>query len=558
MTPINATHDTKASAVRMTREEKTVVFASSLGTTFEFYDFTLFGSLSTVLATKFFSSLDPSLAFIFTLVAFSVAYIVRPLGALIFGYVGDIVGRKYTFLITIMGMGFGTFLISLLPTYATWGLAAPILLMMLRVVQGISVGGEFGGAASYVAEYAPQGRLGFFTAWIQICASLGTVLSLFTIFGIRFLLGDSDFNEWGWRLPFALSLVLLGISMWIRLRLEESPIFQRMKAAGRTTKTPISDVYRNWKNVRIQLVLIFGPLAACQVVGVLALIYVLLFLLQTLKADGQTVSLLVGAGILAAIPVFPLMGWVSDRIGRKPVIIIACVLTALTTFPAMKALTHYANPEYERAAAISPLSVVADPDECSFQFNPTGAAKFLSSCDILRSAVTREGVSFKNVTDNESNVAELHIGQTVVKSFDGHSLSSAELADRSIDLTKQIKSALLAAGYPASADMAQFNKLVVWLIVFYITSLFATAQSSTAALLVELFPASIRYTAISVPYHLTAVIGGFLLPVGFAMSAVAGDIYFGLWYVVGWAAVGAVIYFFCLPETRNRPLQDWF
>lgn len=543
---------------KMTREHWKVILGGALGTIFEFYDFVLFGFLSPLIAAKFFAGLSPSLGFIFALLAFSVAYAVRPLGAFIFGRIGDIVGRKYTFLVTVTGMGLATFLVGLLPTYDSWGVAAPVCLMALRLLQGISLGGEFGGAASYVAEYAPRGRVGFFTSWVQSCASAGVVFSLVVITTIRTFLGNEAFAAWGWRLPFIFSAVLLVISLWIRARLNESPVYQRMKDAGKTSKTPLRDLYGSWKNVRTQLALLFGPVAGTNVLGVFALIYILVFLLQTLRAEPVTVNWVTSTAILAALPFFPIMGWVSDKIGRKPVVITACLLAGLTTIPAMKALTHYANPAYERALATAPITVTAAPSGCSFMFDPTGTATYLSACDILKNTLAREGVNYQNISDSGATSTFVKIGQTTVTSFDGRGLPPAELKAKVAAMAGQITKAVQAAGYPARADMSQFNGPMVWLIIFYVTVLFAAAQAPIAAMLVELFPASVRYTAVSVPYHVSTVIAGFFLPIGFAMSAAAADIYFGLWYSVFWCVLGALVYTIALPETRGKSIEDWY
>ncbi len=545
-------------AAGMTSEERKVVIGASLGTVFEFYDFILFGSLSTVIATKFFAPLSPSLGFIFALMAFSAAYLVRPLGAFIFGRLGDKVGRKYTFLVTVTAMGTATFLVGLIPPYVTWGVAAPVTLMVLRVVQGIALGGEFGGAASYVAEHAPPGRLGYYTSWIQTCAGAGLVLSLLVLFAIRSVLGDQVFNDWGWRVPFLLSALLLAISLWIRMRLNESPVYQRMKSAGKTSQAPVHDLYGSGRNVRRQIAVLFGPLAAGQMLGVFALVYLMVFLLQTLRVDPQTVNWIVCTAILAALPFFPLAGRLSDRVGRKPVVIVACVLAGLSIFPAIKLLTHFGNPAYERALATAPITVTANASDCSFIFNPTGTARFLSSCDILKSTLAREGVNYQVESSSTIDPARVRIAESTFNSFNGEALAPAELKARVDALSDQMRQAIKAAGYPAKADMSEFNSAMVWLTIFYITVLFAGAQSPLAAMLVELFPASVRYTAVSVPYHVSSILAGFLVPISFALSAAAGDIYFGLWYPVFWVLLGGFVCLVALPETRGQSIENWF
>ena len=542
----------------MTSEERKVVFGASLGTVFEWYDFLMFGSLSTVIAAKFFAGLSPTLAFIFALLAFSVAYAVRPLGAFFFGRIGDIVGRKYTFLVTVSGMGVATFLIGILPTYATWGVAAPILLMLLRIVQGLSLGGEFGGASTYVAEHAPKGRLGYFTGWVQSCSAGGFTLSLIVIVGTRTLLGEAEFADWGWRLPFLLSVVLLFISLWIRLRLSESPIFTAMKQQGLTAKAPIKEAFGNWKNVWLMIVVMFGCVAGVSAVGAMALIYPLLFMLQTLKVDPLTTNVLAMLAIGVTIPLFPFVGWLSDRIGRKPIIISACLLAAASYFPAVKALTHFANPAYEAALATAPISVAADASDCSFVFNPTGVSKFLSSCDIATSTLAREGVNYSKVDAPAKSTAQITIGKTIIAGFDGAGLSPAELKPKQDALTKDVRAAIRAAGYPAKADPTQTNLFMVWALMVYMAALMPLAYGASTAVMVEMFPARIRYTTLSVPYHIGNWVSGFLIPIVFAMVAYTGDIYFGLWYPIAWAVFGALVVALFIPETKDRVVQDWF
>ena len=548
----------EARTAGMTAEERKVVFGASLGTVFEWYDFLMFGSLSPVIAAKFFAGLSPTLAFIFALLAFSVAYAVRPLGALFFGRIGDIVGRKYTFLVTVSGMGVATFLIGLLPTYATWGLAAPILLMVLRVVQGLSLGGEFGGASTYVAEHAPKGRLGYFTGWVQSCSAAGFTLSLIVIVGTRTVLGEAAFMDWGWRLPFLFSVVLLVISVWIRMRLSESPIFTAMKQQGRTAKAPIKEAFGSWKNVRLMIIVMFGCVAGVSAVGAMGLIYPLLFLLQTLKVDSLTTNVLAMLAIGVTIPLFPLVGWLSDRIGRKPMIISACLLAAASYFPVVKALAHFANPAYEAALASAPISVAADPAECSFVFNPTGTSKFLSSCDIVTSTLAREGVNYAKVAGAAKSGAQIMIGKTTVAGFDGTGLASAELKAKQDAFTKDVRAAIRAAGYPAKADPAQTNLVMVWLLMVYMAALMPLAYGASTAVMVELFPARIRYTTLSVPYHIGNWVSGFLIPIVFAMVAFSGDIYFGLWYPITWAVFSAIVVALFVPETKDREIQGWY
>jgi MFS family permease len=555
--------DTTAALARnateyMTKEERKVVFASSLGTAFEWYDFLVFASLSPVIASKFFAPLSPEIAFIFALLTFSAAYAVRPLGALFFGRIGDIVGRKYTFLVTVSLMGGATFLVGVLPTYASWGMAAPVILIVLRLLQGLSLGGEFGGAATYIAEHAPEDRRGFFASWINCTAAVGFILSLAVILATRALVGETQFAEWGWRVPFLLSLFLLLLTVWIRMNLAESPVFLKMKKEGTLTKSPLKEAFGDWKNIRLALAGMFGVVAGSAVVASMGLIYPLLFLTQTLKVDPFTVNILVGAAIVASVPLYPFVGWLSDRIGRKPPIVFGCLLAALTFFPAVKMLTHYANPAYEAALRSAPISVSADPSLCRFMFNPTGTAKFLSSCDIARNSLARAGVNYDNVSAPTGTMAVVKIGERVVPSFEGAGLDPVQFKQKSDAFNAALLAAIKEAGYPAKADPDQIRLGMVWLIVFYMAALVPLAMAAVSTIMVELFPARIRYTAMSLPYHLgNGWIAGFLTPAVFALVAASGNIYFGLWYPVFWALVGAFVTLVFVPETKNRVFRNW-
>jgi MFS family permease len=400
-------------------EVRRVIFASSLGTVFEWYDFYLYGSLAAIISKQFFSGVNPTAAFIFALMAFAAGFAVRPFGAIVFGRIGDLVGRKYTFLVTIVIMGLSTFVVGVLPSYATIGIAAPIILVGLRLLQGLALGGEYGGAATYVAEHAPQGKRGQFTAWIQTTATLGLFLSLLVILGCRVALGNEAFEEWGWRIPFLVSLLLLGVSVWIRTKLNESPLFKAMKAEGKASKSPLKDSFGKWPNLKLVLIALFGLVVGQAVVWYTGQFYALFFLTQVLKVDAQAANLMIAAALLLATPFFIVMGALSDRIGRKPIILGGCLLAALTYFPIFRGITHFANPALEQARATAPVRVVADPGECSFQFNPVGTSKFTSSCDIAKAALVRAGVPYSNQAAPAGTVAQVDVGRTVIPAYLG-------------------------------------------------------------------------------------------------------------------------------------------
>jgi MFS family permease len=538
-------------------EEKRVIFASSLGTVFEWYDFYLYGSLASIISKQFFSAVNPTAGFIFALLAFAAGFAVRPFGALIFGRLGDLVGRKYTFLITITIMGVSTFVVGLLPSYATIGIAAPVILIALRLLQGLALGGEYGGAATYVAEHASEGKRGIDTSWIQTTATLGLFLSLAVILGVRTAIGEDAFGEWGWRIPFLVSVLLLAISIWIRMQLNESPVFKRMKEEGTHSKAPLTEAFGQWKNMRLVLLALFGLTAGQAVVWYTGQFYALFFLTQTLKMDGPTANLLIGLSLLIGTPFFILFGWLSDRIGRKPIIMAGCLLATLTYFPLFKALTHYANPALEAAQASAPVTVVADPERCSFQFNPVGTAKFTSSCDIAKAFLAKSSVNYRNETAPSGSVAAVKIGETVIPGFEGSGLSKDEFKAKSDAFNKALGDAVKAAGYPAKLDPQQANKpmivLVLVILVIYVTMVYGPI----AAMLVEMFPTRIRYTSMSLPYHIgNGWFGGFLPTTAFAMVAATGDIYYGLWYPVAIAAMTFVIGTLFIKETRHRTLQQ--
>ncbi|HVZ01808.1 MAG TPA: MFS transporter [Dongiaceae bacterium] len=539
-------------------ELRTVVFASSLGTVFEWYDFYLYGTLAAIIAKQFFSGVNPTAAFIFTLLAFAAGFFVRPFGALVFGRIGDLVGRKYTFLVTITIMGLSTFVVGLLPSYATAGIAAPIILICLRLLQGLALGGEYGGAATYVAEHAPQGRRGYMTAWIQTTATLGLFLSLIVILIVRNSIGEEAFGAWGWRIPFLVSIVLLGFSLYIRMKLNESPVFQRMKAEGKGSTAPISESFGNWANAKIVILALIGLTMGQAVVWYGGQFYALLFLTQTLKVDANTANILVALALLVATPFFIVFGALSDRIGRKKIIMAGCILAAVFYFPLFKALTHFANPALEAAQASSPVTVVADPNACSFQFNIAGTQKFLTSCDIAKATLAKAGVNYGHEDGPAGAVAQIKIGDKVVDSYEGAGLSAEDTKAKSEAFAKAANEALTAAGYPLKADPAQINLFMTWVILFILVLLVTMVYGPIAAILVELFPTRIRYTSMSLPYHIgNGWFGGFLPAIVFAMQAAGGSIYFGLWYPVVIAAITAVIGSLFIHETKDHKIDVW-
>ncbi len=536
----------------MTSEERLVIFASSLGTVFEWYDFYIYGTLGVILARQFFSGVNPTAAFIFTLLAFAAGFAVRPFGALVFGRVGDIVGRKYTFLITMTLMGLGTFLIGVLPSYATAGIAAPIILIGLRLVQGLALGGEYGGAATYVAEHAPPGKRGFYTSWIQTTATVGLFMALLVILGIRTWQGEQDFGAWGWRIPFLLSAVLLAVSIWIRLQLEESPVFAKMKAEGKGSKAPLTEAFGNWSNAKIALLALLGATAGEAVIWYGGQFYALFFLTQTLKVNATTANILIALSLAIGTPCFILFGWLSDKIGRKPIMLAGFLLGAWTYFIIFQGITHYANPALEKALANAPVSVTADPKECSFQFNPVGISQFRTSCDIAKSALVSRSVNYENQEAPAGTVASVKVGEQTIASFDGAGLAAADFAAKSAAFNKALGDAIAQHGYPASADPSQINYpmtvLLLTILVVYVTLVYGPI----AAWLVELFPTRIRYSGMSLPYHIgNGWFGGFLPATSFAIVAATGNIYSGLWYPVVIAAMSFLVALIFLPETKD-------
>jgi MFS family permease len=536
----------------MTAEQRKVIFASSLGTVFEWYDFYLYGSLAAIIAKQFFSGLDAGSAFIFALLAFAAGFIVRPFGALVFGRLGDMIGRKYTFLVTIVIMGLSTFIVGLLPSYASIGVAAPVILIALRMLQGLALGGEYGGAATYVAEHAPHGKRGAYTSWIQTTATLGLFLSLLVILGVRTAIGEAAFADWGWRVPFIVSILLLGVSVYIRLSMNESPAFQKMKAEGKTSKAPLSESFGEWKNLKIVILALVGLTAGQAVVWYSGQFYSLFFLTQALKVDGPTANILVAYSLILATPFFVVFGALSDKIGRKPIIMAGCLLAVLTYFPVFTALTKAANPDLAAAQAKNKVTITADPNECSFQFNPTGTAKFTSSCDIAKQVLASASVSYDNIAAPAGTVASIKIGERSIPSYAAKGISADDAKKKDAEFKKLVSDDLKAAGYPTKADPAKIDKFMVTLILFYLVLLVTMVYGPIAAMLVEMFPTRIRYTSMSLPYHIgNGWFGGLLPTTAFAIVAQTGNMYNGLWYPIIIAGVTLVVGTLFIRETKD-------
>ncbi|MBP0620215.1 MFS transporter [Cupriavidus consociatus] len=540
----------------MTREERKVILASSLGTVFEWYDFYLYGSLAAIIAKQFFAGLDPTSAFIFALLAFAAGFIVRPFGALVFGRLGDMIGRKYTFLVTILIMGLSTFIVGLLPGFATIGWAAPVILIALRMLQGLALGGEYGGAATYVAEHAPHGKRGAYTSWIQTTATLGLFLSLIVILLCREMTGP-NFEVWGWRIPFLLSILLLGMSVYIRLSMNESPAFQRMKAEGKTSKAPLTESFAQWRNLKIVILALLGLTAGQAVVWYTGQFYALFFLTQVLKVDAKTANLLIAGALVIGTPFFIFFGSLSDKIGRKWIIMAGCALAVLTYFPLFKALTHYANPALERAQHTAQIVVTADPKQCSFQGSPIAREiDFRSSCDIAKRTLAQSSASYEVVEAPAGTVATVKIGDKEIKAFDAKLANSHAFDDASkaqiAAFKKEVSGAMSAAGYPAKADPAQMNTIMVLVILVILVIYVTMVYGPIAAMLVELFPTRIRYTSMSLPYHIgNGWFGGLLPTISFALVAQNGNIYYGLWYPIIIAAITFVIGALFVRETKD-------
>jgi len=543
-------------AAPMTAEERKVIFASSLGTVFEWYDFYLYGSLAAIIAKQFFSGLDAGSAFIFALLAFAAGFIVRPFGALVFGRLGDLIGRKYTFLVTILLMGGATFVVGILPNYETIGVAAPVILICLRMLQGLALGGEYGGAATYVAEHAPNGRRGAYTAWIQTTATLGLFLSLLVILFTREFTGP-NFDVWGWRVPFIVSIVLLAVSVYIRLSMNESPAFKKMKEENKLSKAPLTESFGQWKNLKIVILALFGLVAGQAVVWYTGQFYALFYLTQVLKVDPKTANLLIAASLVIGTPFFIVFGSLSDKIGRKMIIMAGLLLAIITYIPntpvsIFNALTHFANPALEKAMKEAPATITVDEAECTFQFNPTGTAKFTSSCDIAKQVMASNSASYSSIPGPAGTVATVKIGETVIEGYSSKGLPADEAKAKDAAFKKAVRDALNAAGYPAKADPAAVNLPAVLALLVVLVIYVTMVYGPIAAMLVEMFPTRIRYTSMSLPYHIgNGWFGGLLPTISFALVAQSGNIYYGLWYPIAIAAMTFVIGMLFVRETKD-------
>jgi hypothetical protein len=542
----------------MTREEKKVIFASSLGTVFEWYDFYLYGSLAGIIARQFFSGLDASSAYIFALLAFAAGFLVRPFGAIFFGRLGDMIGRKYTFLVTILIMGASTFIVGLLPSYASIGIAAPVILIALRMLQGLALGGEYGGAATYVAEHAPHDKRGAYTSWIQTTATLGLFLSLLVILGVRNVIGEKDFGDWGWRIPFLFSIFLLGISVWIRLSLNESPAFQKMKSEGRTSKSPLAESFGQWKNLKIVILALLGLTAGQAVVWYTGQFYALFFMTTIAKVDNTTANLLIAASLILGTPFFVVFGALSDKIGRKPIILAGCLIAALTYFTVFPMLLSYANPALVAAQKATKVVVTADPKECSFQGSPIARdIDFHTSCDIAKRALTQVYIPYENRAGAPGSPATISVGDKILNAPAAtvNEKGNAFVPDSAkaiAEFRKSLGDAAKAANLSVAADPAAMNKGMVLLILFFLVLLVTMVYGPIAAMLVELFPTRIRYTSMSLPYHIgNGWFGGLLPTTAFAMVAATGDIFYGLWYPVVVAAGTFIIGVLFIKETKD-------
>ena len=550
------------------RNDRLVILASSVGTVIEWYDFYLYGSLAAIITAQFFSGVNETTGYIFALMAFAAGFAVRPFGALVFGRLGDLWGRKNTFLVTMALMGLSTFVVGLLPSYAAIGVAAPVILILMRLIQGLALGGEYGGAATYVAEHAPPGKRGLYTSFIQITATAGLLLSLVVILGVRTWLGEEAFADWGWRIPFLVSILLLGVSLWIRLKLNESPAFKQMKADGRGSTTPLKDSFLKWPNLKLVLIALFGLTAGQAVVWYTGQFYALFFLERVLKVDGALASTLVAISLILATPFFIFWGWLSDKVGRKSIILAGCLIAALSYGPLFHALTGAANPQLAAASRTAPVTVHADPADCSVQFDPIGRSTFNSSCDLAKTYLARAGVPYDTVVEPAGTVAEVRIGDRAVQSFRSFiiedqaltvasgSIPRIEFLELKAAFEAELGAALAEAGYPASADSDRVNRPMVVAILFLLVMLVTMVYGPIAAALVEMFPTRVRYTSMSLPYHIgNGWFGGFLPTTAFAIVAATGNVYSGLWYPIAIALMTFVIGLIFVRDRRDVDLN---
>lgn len=536
----------------LVRERRRVIVASALGTMFEWYDFYLYGTLAVIIGQQFFSNLEPTAQLVFSLLAFAAGFVARPFGSLVFGRLGDLVGRKYTFLITIIIMGVSTFLVGVLPTYASIGVAAPIILIVLRLLQGLALGGEYGGAATYVAEWAPQDKRGAYTSWVQLTATGGLLLSLLVLMGTQALMDAERFAQWGWRVPFLLSFVLLVISVYVRLSLRESPPFMALRAQHKTSRSPLLESFGQWKNLRMVILALFGLTAGQAVIWYTGQFYALFYLTQVLHVDSTTTQMMVALALLIGLPFFVVFGALSDRIGRKPIIMAGCLLAIFTYYPAFSALTRAANIDLAAAQANTHVVLKAYPGECSFQFNPTGTARFTTSCDIAKQVLARASVSYETVSALPGSLATIQIGDDIIQSHDASTLTPDEAKALAAEFSAQVNTTLRRDGYPEKADPAKMDKPTIVAILVYLVILATMVYGPIAAALVELFPTRIRYTSMSLPYHIgNGWFGGLVPTAAFAIVAQTGNLYSGLWYPIGIAAMTVVIGVMFLPETRG-------
>ena len=547
----------KSEAVNEYRKLRRIVIATSAGTIFEAYDFILFGTLAPLISRQFFSGVNETAAFIFALLTFAAGFVVRPFGALLFGRMGDRTGRKKTFIITITLMGLATFSIGLLPTYSSVGILAPILLIVARLVQGLAFGGEYGGAVVYMAEHSPQNKRGLYVGWIQSAAGFALFMSFLVITLTRTSLGEDSFEAWGWRLPFLISIGLLAISLWIRLSLEESPVFQKMVEEGRVSRSPLKEAFLEWKSLKLVLLVLFGLMAVQGVLWYTAHFYSQFFLTQILKISGATVTFVMMLVTGVSVPLYVFFSWLSDKVGRKRIMLTGMILATVTAFPLFHLLTMAVNPALAAAQKNAPVAVIADPDQCSLLFDPIGQADFISSCDIAKSALAHLGISYHNEKASAGELAKIKIGNRVINSVEGHGLSRHELESARNSFYKRLRSALDESGYPDRADPAKINLPLVLGIVLLLVIFAVMVYSPMPTMVVELFPTNIRYSALSLPYHIgSGWFGGFLPAIAFTMVASTGDIYFGLWYPVIVTAIGAVILAFVLPETKHIDITE--